>query len=40
MELIEKAIAKKIELVKNNELHGFSAWALGLELASVYSAMK
>jgi spore germination protein YaaH len=35
-----RSVAKKIELVKKNDLHGFSAWALGLELASVYSVMK
>lgn len=36
----ERSVKKKIELVKKNDLHGFSAWALGLELASVFNAMK
>jgi len=35
-----KSIAKKIELITQNKLHGFSAWALGLEQASVYSAIN
>jgi len=35
-----KSIGKKIALLKKYKLKGFSAWALGLELASVYSAMK
>ncbi len=35
-----KSVAKKIELVNQYKLHGFSAWALGLELPSVFSAMK
>ncbi len=34
------SMAKKIELVVNNKLHGFSAWALGLELPSVYRAFE
>jgi spore germination protein YaaH len=35
-----KSIKKKIELIKYYSLSGFSAWALGLELPSVYSVMK
>ena len=36
----ERSLAKKIELIKQNQLHGFSAWALGLELPSIFNAMK
>ncbi len=36
----EQSVKKKISLMKENELHGFSAWALGLELSSIYSAIK
>src|SRR3989344_8847758 len=35
-----KSITKKIELVKQYNLHGFSAWALGLELPSIYRVIK
>ena len=35
-----KSITKKIELISQYKLHGFSAWALGLELPSVFSAIK
>jgi spore germination protein YaaH len=35
-----KSVAKKISLIKTNKLRGFSVWALGLELPSVYSVMK
>jgi spore germination protein YaaH len=35
-----RSIAKKISLIKKYGLHGFSAWALGLELPSVYTVMK
>ncbi|MBU6415125.1 hypothetical protein KGQ34_02700 [Patescibacteria group bacterium] len=35
-----RSVAKKIGLIKENHLHGFSAWALGLELSSVYSAIQ
>lgn len=35
-----KSIAQKISLVKKYHLHGFSAWALGLELPSIYSSIK
>jgi spore germination protein YaaH len=35
-----KSIAQKIKLIKENKLRGFSAWALGLELPSIYSVMK
>lgn len=35
-----RSVGEKINLMKQNNLHGFSAWALGLELPSVYNAMK
>lgn len=35
-----RSVAKKISLMKENTLHGFSAWALGLGLSSIYSAVK
>lgn len=35
-----KSISKKIALIKKYKLQGFSAWALGLELPSVYNVMK
>ncbi len=35
-----KSVAKKIALIKQNKLRGFSAWALGLERWSVYDSMK
>ncbi len=35
-----KSIKQKISLLKEHGLRGFSAWALGLELASVYTVMK
>lgn len=35
-----QSIQKKIDLIKDLELHGFSAWALGLELSSVYGAIN
>jgi len=35
-----KSIGKKIALIKEHGLGGFSAWALGLELPSVYTVMK
>lgn len=35
-----KSIKQKISLIKEHGLYGFSAWALGLELASVYTVMK
>lgn len=34
-----RSVEQKISLIMNNELRGFSAWALGLELPSVYSVM-
>lgn len=34
-----QSIAKKIELVTENNLHGFSAWALGLESPDIYSSL-
>ena len=35
-----KSIGQKIALIKKYNLGGFSAWALGLELPSVYNVMK
>lgn len=35
-----QSVKKKIILIKENEFHGFSAWALGLELPSIYTAIK
>ncbi len=35
-----KSISRKISLIQKNNLRGFSAWVLGLELPSVYSVMK
>ena len=35
-----KSISQKIALIKKFKFKGFSAWALGLELASVYTVMK
>ncbi len=35
-----QSLKKKIDLIKKYKLHGFSAWALGLELSSVYGALK
>jgi len=35
-----RSIKKKVELIKRYNLHGFSAWALGLELPSIYEAIK
>lgn len=35
-----KSVKQKIVLIQNYSLRGFSAWALGLELPSVYSVMK
>jgi len=32
-------VAEKISLIKKYDLHGFSAWALGLEVPSVFSAI-
>lgn len=34
------SMAKKIELMASYKLHGFSAWALGLELPSIYGVIK
>lgn len=34
------SLTKKLELVANYKLHGFSAWALGLELPSIFSVIK
>jgi spore germination protein len=35
-----QSIKQKLALMKKYKLHGFSAWSLGLELASVYNVMK
>jgi spore germination protein YaaH len=35
-----KSIAEKINLIKKYKLQGFSAWLLGLETPSIYSALK
>jgi spore germination protein YaaH len=35
-----KSIAKKIELISEYGLHGFSAWALGLETPDIHRAVK
>lgn len=35
-----KSVTQKVSLIKDNKLRGFSAWALGLELASVHSVIK
>jgi spore germination protein YaaH len=35
-----RSIGYKISLIQKNKLRGFSAWALGLELPSVYGVMK
>ncbi len=35
-----QSIKKKISLIKKYQLHGFSAWALGLELPSIYGAIR
>ncbi len=35
-----QSMKPKIDLVKKHKLHGFSAWALGLEVPSVYAAFR
>jgi spore germination protein YaaH len=35
-----RSIAQKISLIKKYKLQGFSAWLLGLETPSIYSALK
>jgi spore germination protein YaaH len=35
-----RSVAQKVGLIKTNKLRGFSVWALGLELPSVYNSMK
>lgn len=35
-----RSVGEKIALIKKDRLRGFSAWALGLELPSVYSVMN
>ena len=34
-----KSIAQKVALIQKNKLYGFSGWALGLELSSVYGSL-
>ncbi len=35
-----RSVKKKVSLIKQYKLHGFSAWALGLELPSIYGSLK
>ena len=35
-----RSVKKKVSLIKEFGLHGFSAWALGLELPSIYGSLK
>jgi spore germination protein YaaH len=35
-----RSVSKKINLITENKLNGFSAWALGLELPSIYNVIK
>lgn len=35
-----KSIAKKVELIAAYQLHGFSAWALGLEVPDIHRVVK
>lgn len=35
-----RSIKKKVDLIKNYNLHGFSAWALGLELTNIYPQIR
>ena len=35
-----RSIKKKIDLIKKYKLHGFSAWALGLELTNIYPSIR
>jgi len=35
-----QSVTKKVELIKRYRLHGFSAWALGLELPSIFNVVK
>ncbi len=35
-----QSMKPKVDLIKKYKLHGFSAWALGLEMSSVYSVFK
>ncbi len=34
-----QSVKKKISLIREYQLHGFSAWALGLELPSIYGVI-
>jgi len=35
-----QSLTKKIDLIKQYRLHGFSAWALGLELPSIFNVVR
>ncbi len=35
-----RSVEQKISLIKKYDLHGFSAWALGLELPTIYNVIK
>jgi spore germination protein len=35
-----KSVKKKFDLIKKYKLHGFSAWALGLELTNIYPQIR
>lgn len=35
-----KSVAKKLELIASYKLHGFSAWALGLEMLDIHRVVK
>jgi len=35
-----QSVTKKIDLIKQYRLHGFSAWALGLELPSIFNVVR
>lgn len=35
-----RSVKKKTDLIKAHKLHGFSAWALGLELQSIFNSVK
>lgn len=35
-----KSVAKKLELIASYKLHGFSAWALGLEVPDIHRVVK
>jgi len=35
-----RSVAQKVKLIKENKLRGFSAWALGLELPSIFTVIN